>query len=130
MGAGLMAFAGAELKPGLDLVFEILHFETLLAAGLDLIITGEGEINGQSLFGKVPVGVARRARRYNIPVLAVVGNIGPNAQLVYAEGITSIMSIAPGPISREESMNRAGELITAATGRAMRMFGYAALKGR
>lgn len=121
MGAGLMAFAGAELSPGLKLVFDLLQFENLLASGLDLIITGEGEINGQSMYGKVPVGVARLAQKYDIPVLAIVGNIGPDADLVYAEGISSIMSIAPGPISREDSMARAGDLIADASERAMRL---------
>ncbi|HRW13303.1 MAG TPA: glycerate kinase [Syntrophomonas sp.] len=121
LGAGLAAFAGATLQPGLDLVLEILQFDALLAAGQDLIITGEGEINGQSLYGKVPVGVARRAREQGIPVLALVGNIGPNAEQVYAEGMTSIMSIAPGPITREQSMARAGELLTNAAERAIRL---------
>lgn len=121
MGAGLMAFAGAALRSGLELVFDLLQFETQLAEGLDLIITGEGEINSQSLYGKVPVGVARLARKYNIPVLAIVGNIGPGADQVYAQGITSIMSIAPGPISREDSMARAGELMADAAERAMRL---------
>ncbi len=121
LGAGLMAFAGADLQPGLELVLDILQFDSLLSGGQDLIITGEGEINGQSLYGKVPVGVARRARKYGVPVLAVVGSIGPDAGQVYAEGMTAIMSIAPGPITREESMTRAGELIADATERAMRL---------
>lgn len=121
MGAGLMAFARAKLRPGLELVFDLLRFGALLTGGLDLIITGEGEINGQTLYGKVPVGVARLAQKYKIPVLAMVGNIGPDANLVYAEGITSIMSIAPGPISREESISRAGELMADASERAMRL---------
>ncbi len=121
LGAGLMAFTGARLQPGLELVLDILQFDSRLSDGLDLIITGEGEINGQSLYGKVPVGVARRARKYGIPVLAVVGNIGPEAGQVYAEGITAVMSIAPGPISREESLARAGVLIADAAERAMRL---------
>lgn len=121
LGAGLAAFAGADLQPGLELVLGILQFDALLSAGQDLIITGEGEINGSSLYGKVPVGVARRAREHGIPVLALVGNIGPDAKQVYAEGITAIMSIAPGPITREQSMIRAGELLADAAERALRL---------
>ena len=121
LGAGLAAFAGAVLQPGLELVLEILQFEALLSAGQDLIITGEGEINGSSLYGKVPVGVARRAREHGIPVLALVGNIGPDAEQVYAEGITAMMSIAPGPITREQSMARAGKLLADAAERALRL---------
>ena len=121
LGAGLAAFAGAVLQPGLELVLEILQFDALLSAGQDLIITGEGEINGSSLYGKVPVGVARRAREHGIPVLALVGNIGPDAEQVYAEGITAMMSIAPGPITREQSMARAGKLLADAAERALRL---------
>jgi glycerate kinase len=122
LGAGLNAFTGADLQPGLELVLDILQFHSLLSDGQDLIITGEGEINGQSLYGKVTVGVARQARNYNIPVIAIVGNIGSDVGQVYAEGINAIMSIAPGPITREESIARAGELITDATERVMRLF--------
>ncbi|HWQ74820.1 MAG TPA: glycerate kinase [Syntrophomonas sp.] len=121
LGAGLKAFAGADLRPGLDLVLDILQFDALLSAGPDLIITGEGEINGQSLYGKVPVGVARRARKYGIPVLAIAGSIGADAEQVYVEGITALMSIAPGPITRQESMTRAAELVADAAERAMRL---------
>lgn len=121
LGAGLKAFAGADLRPGLDLVLDILQFDALLSTKPDLIITGEGEINGQSLYGKVPVGVARRARKYGIPVLAIAGSIGADAEQVYAEGMTALMSIAPGPITREESMARAGELVADAAERAMRL---------
>ena len=61
-GAGLLAFVGGQLKPGLELVMDALNMDDILASGLDLVITGEGSINGQSLFGKVPVGLARRAK--------------------------------------------------------------------
>ncbi len=121
LGAGLIAFAGGKLCSGIQLAFEILGFEDILAAGADLVITGEGSINAQSLYGKVPVGVARLAKKYDLPVLALVGQIGPGAETVYEAGIDAIMSMAPGPISLEESISRAGELLTDATSRALRM---------
>ena len=121
LGAGLIAFAGGKLCSGIQLVFDLLGFEEILAAGADLVITGEGSINAQSLYGKVPVGVARRAKNYDLPVLALVGQIGPGAEEVYRVGIDAIMTVAPGPISLKESMGRAGELITDATIRALRM---------
>jgi len=121
LGAGLLAFAGGQLCSGLQLVLDILGFEDILAGGADLVITGEGGINGQSLYGKVPVGVARMAKKYKTPVLAVVGSIGPGADKAYEEGIDAIMSIAPGPISLDESISRAGELLADATSRALRM---------
>ncbi len=121
LGAGLMAFAGGKLLSGIELVFEILDFEAILALGANLLITGEGSINAQSLYGKVPVGVARLAKKYDIPVLAIVGQIGPGAEKVYAEGIDAIMTTAPGPISLEESIARAPELLTEATTQALRI---------
>lgn len=124
LGAGLIAFTGGKLYSGLDIVFDILGFEAILAAGTDLVITGEGEINDQSLNGKVPVGVAQLAKKYNIPVLAIVGSIGPNAEKVYDAGIDAIMSIAPGPISMKESMLRAGELVSDAASRALRIMRF------
>src|SRR5699024_6211400 len=91
--AGLHAFLGAELKPGIEAVLDAVGFEHQ-AAHADLIITGEGQLDGQSLAGKVPVGVARRTTK---PVIAVVGSIGSGAQAVYDQGITAIYSITPGP---------------------------------
>lgn len=121
LGAGLVAFAGGKLRSGIGLVFEMLEFEARLATGVDLVITGEGQINAQSLFGKVPVGVARLAKKYHLPVLAVVGSIGPGAEKTYEAGIDAIMCIVPGPLCLDEAMTRAGELVSDATARAMRM---------
>ena len=121
LGAGLVAFAGGKLRSGLGMVFEILDFESRLAAGVDLVITGEGQINTQTLYGKVPAGVARLAKKYRLPVLAIAGSIGPGADKAYETGIDAIMSITPGPISLDESMARAGELISDAAARAMRL---------
>lgn len=121
LGAGLVAFAGGRLCRGLDVVFEILGFELRLVSGIDLVITGEGQINGQSLYGKVPVGVARRAKKYRLPVIAIVGSIGLGADKTREAGIDAIMSITPGPLSLEESMTRAGELVADAATRALRL---------
>ncbi len=121
LGAGLVAFAGGRLCRGLDVVFEILGFEPRLASGIDLVITGEGQINGQSLYGKVPFGVARLAKKYHIPVIAIVGSIGPDAHRTEEAGIDAIMSITPGPLTLEESMARAGELVADAAARALRL---------
>ena len=102
-------------------MFEILGFELRLASGVDLVITGEGQINDQSLFGKVPVGVARLAKKYGIPVIAIVGSIALGADKTEAAGIDAVMSITPGPLSLKESMARAGELVADATARALRL---------
>ena len=120
LGAGLVAFAGGRLCRGLDVVFEILGFELRLVSGIDLVITGEGQIS-QSLYGKVPVGVARRAKKYRLPVIAIVGSIGLGADKTREAGIDAIMSITPGPLSLEESMTRAGERVADAATRALRL---------
>ena len=91
--AGMHAFFNAELKSGIDAVLDAVGFDAL-AAQADLILTGEGQLDGQSLSGKVPLGVARRT---SAPVLALVGSIGPGAHAVYEHGITALYSIAPGP---------------------------------
>jgi glycerate kinase len=121
LGAGLLAFAGGKLQPGLELVMDALKMDDILGSGVDLVITGEGSINGQSMFGKVPVGLARRAKKYGVPVVVIVGSIGPGAEAVYAEGIDALISIAPGPITLEESLSRAGELIMESAQTALRL---------
>lgn len=121
LGGGLVAFLEGSLRRGVELVFDVLKFEEILARGADLVITGEGEINGQSIFGKVPVGVARAAKKHNLPVLALVGSIGPGAEKVLTEGIDAVMSIVPGPMSLEEAIKQAPALVEDAAGRAVRI---------
>ena len=98
--AGMHAFFNAELMSGIDAVLDAVGFDEL-AAQADLILTGEGQLDGQSLAGKVPIGVARRT---SAPVIAVVGSIGPGAHAVYEHGITAIHSIAPGPQDLETAL--------------------------
>lgn len=91
-GAGAVAFFGAQLRPGIEVVLDMVGFDDLLD-GCDLVITGEGRIDGQSLGGKVPVGVSRRARKKNVPVVAIVGAVRDDAYAVYDEGVSAIFSI-------------------------------------
>lgn len=121
LAGGAVAFLGGIIRPGTNVVFETLGFEQILADGADLVITGEGEINGQSIYGKVPVAVARLAKKYNIPVLALVGSIGPGAKLVYKEGIDAVMSIMSRPMSLKDAMEGASGLLEGAAERAMRL---------
>lgn len=92
MGAGAAAFLGAELKMGIEAVLDAVSFEQKLQ-GADLVFTGEGKIDGQSLRGKVVIGVARRAKKLGIPVIAVVGDIDDDVQPAYAQGVSAIVSI-------------------------------------
>jgi glycerate kinase len=120
LGAGMIAFCGAKLRRGIETILELVELEAKLA-GADLVITGEGRIDGQSIYGKVPVGVARLARKREIPVIALVGGIGPGAEAVYEQGINSIMSIVNRPMTLAESVHDADSLIAEAAERLMRI---------
>lgn len=90
-GAGAAAFLNAVLRPGIEVVLDVVDFDRQLEA-CDLVITGEGRIDGQSLGGKVPVGVARRARGSGVPVITIVGITGDGYEAVYEEGITAVFN--------------------------------------
>jgi glycerate kinase len=120
LGYGLMAFCGAKMKPGIETVMDSVGMDKLLN-GCDLVITGEGKIDGQSVFGKVPVGVAQRAKKYGVPVLAIVGDIGNGAEAVYQYGIDSIMSTVNKAMPLSDAIAHGGDLLEEAAERAMRM---------
>lgn len=107
-GAGAVAFMGAKLRAGIEVVLDMVEFETQLF-GCDLVITGEGRIDGQSLSGKVPVGVARRAKTMDVPVVAVVGVVGDDADAVYDEGITAVFNTNRAGLPFEKILNRGEE---------------------
>lgn len=92
MGAGVMAFLGAELKPGIEAVLDTVEFDHKLA-GADAVFTGEGKIDSQSLRGKVVIGVARRAQKQDVPVIAIVGDVADDAYEAYDKGVSAIFSI-------------------------------------
>lgn len=101
LGAALAAFLGARLVPGIDLLLDAIGFDARLA-DCDLVITGEGRIDGQSVAGKVPVGVALRAKRCGVPCLALCGSVGPRAELVYDCGMTAVYSAVRAVTTFEE----------------------------
>lgn len=101
LGAGVIAFLHGELRPGIQLILDAAGFDRLLDQA-DYVITGEGRIDWQSAYGKVPVGVAQRARARHVPCFALCGSVGKNAQAVYAHGITAIYSSVNRPASFEE----------------------------
>lgn len=121
LGAGLKLFCNAELRSGVETVLDITGFDDRVK-GADAVITGEGRIDYQSVYGKVPVGVAKRAKRQgNIPVIALVGSMGERAEEVYACGIDSIFSIAPGPVTMHYAINHTERLMRDAAERVMRL---------
>lgn len=91
-GAGVVAFLGGGLKSGIETVLDCVGFDALLQH-TDMVFTGEGQLDSQSLRGKVVIGIARRAAAQGVPVTAVVGSIGDGAEGAYAMGVTSAFSI-------------------------------------
>ena len=121
LGAGLVAFLGAKLVPGIEMVMAASELEKKLQ-NCDLVITGEGKLDGQSAIGKTPVGVARLAAKARIPVLAIGGAIAQDADELYEQGIGAMLSIAPGPISLETAMEQGEKLLEETAQRAARLF--------
>jgi len=119
LGAGLVAFLGAELLPGIDIVIESVGFVDHLGDA-SLVFTGEGRIDGQTLCGKTVSGVVAKAKALRIPTVAIVGEVAAGSD-VYRSGIDAVLSIAPGPISLEKSVADAASLIADAAERAMRL---------
>jgi len=119
LGAGLLAFTGAELRSGADIVLEALDVEERLKAA-DLVIVGEGRMDRSTVFDKAPVAVAKRARRRGIPVLAVCGSLGAGYEEVHRHGIDAVFSAVDGPMNLEEALADTARLLTSATEEACR----------
>ncbi len=108
MGGAMLGFLDATLRPGVDIVIDAIGLESLLQ-GADLVITGEGRIDRQSVFGKAPVGIAREAKRKNVPVVAIAGSLGEGAEAVYSCGINALFSVVQGPCSLEKALADAAD---------------------
>lgn len=119
LGAGLVAFAGGVLRPGVDIVADACKLTSRIA-GAELVITGEGRIDAQTPHGKTPAGVAKAARQLGIPVVAIAGSLGPGYDAVHDCGIREVISIQSGTMSLAEAMARAPELLAAAAERVAR----------
>ncbi|MBP2475469.1 glycerate kinase [Crossiella equi] len=120
LGAGLAAVLGARLRPRFDVVLNHLDLDRRLAAA-DLVITAEGAIDFQTPRGKVPAEVARRAKRYGKPVIALAGTIGRGARQNYDVGIDAFAGILAAPVPLAEAMADAAALLTDATERTLRL---------
>ena len=111
---------GALLKSGIDAMLEAVRFDQKLE-GVDLVVTGEGRIDGQSVrFGKVPVGVAKRCAARNIPVIAIVGGIGDGAEGLFDICESTIQTTVSGPMSLQSAMENAAILYENAADRVFR----------
>jgi glycerate kinase len=103
LGAGLMAFLNGTLKNGLEMVVEYTKLEQKVKEA-DMVWTGEGSIDHQTIYGKTPYGVARVAKKYKLPVIALAGRIGDGIEPLYDSGIDAIYSIMQGVSSLEDAL--------------------------
>ena len=120
LGAGLVAFLGAELRPGVDIVLDAIGLDAHLE-NADLVITGEGRLDGQTVYNKAPIGVAARAAALGVPVLAVAGSLGEGFRAVYERGIDAAMPITAAPMSLDEASKDAFALVAQAVEGALRL---------
>jgi glycerate 2-kinase len=105
LGAGVVAFLDGKLQSGIDLVLDVIGFEEAVRDAA-LVITGEGRIDSQTVHGKAPVGVAKRAKSVaaDVPVIAIAGSIGPDYEAVFEHGIDAVFSVVNGVVTLEEAL--------------------------
>ena len=106
LGAGLLAFLDAELKPGVDIVIETVQLAKQMEQAT-LVITGEGRIDYQTIYGKTVIGVAKTAEKQGIPVIGIAGSLGDDCEIVYEHGIDALFSITSGPVTLEDALENA-----------------------
>lgn len=111
LGFGLMAFLNAELKPGIDIVMKVAKLEEKIKSS-DIVITGEGNTDYQTAFGKAPSGIAKLAKKYGKPVIVLSGGLGKNYKALYKIGVTSLFSIVDKPMTLKDAMENASDLIS------------------
>lgn len=120
IGASLIAFAGATLQSGVEIVLDYSRFVERLA-GVDLILTGEGRLDGQTIYGKTIAGVASAARKLDIPVIALAGAIGPDACKVLDIGVCAYLPITSGPMPLEQALLHTHDNLANTAEQVMRM---------
>lgn len=120
LAASLYAILGASLRYSFDVIDEFLQLDNLLKQST-LVLTGEGTLDDRTATGKVACAIALRAKKYNLPVVAIAGIVASDCEDIYYNGIDAAVSIQNGPLTHEESLRHARELITDSTSRALRM---------
>ena len=128
LAAGLLAFLGAEIRNGARTVIEAVGLRARMA-GSALVLTGEGRLDRQSAFGKVPAAVAQEARRAGAPAVAIAGAVEPGFEKLYDMGLCAAFSICRGPIPLEEAMAHPEPLLESAAEAVLRLWLAAAQRG-
>lgn len=120
LGAGLMFFTAAKLRRGVEIVLEAVGFADLVKDAA-FVVTGEGRTDFQTAFGKAPVGVAKLAKRFGVPVYCLSGGLGEGADDVLAQGIDAVISICDRPMALDECMKNGEKLIESGSTRLCRI---------
>ena len=120
MGAGMIAFFNSTLQMGIETILDTVKFDEIIADA-DMIFTGEGKIDTQSLRGKAVIGVAKRAKNKNIPVTVIAGGADMNIDEAYDIGVTSIFTINRLPEDFQISRNKAKENLEASIDNILRL---------
>lgn len=110
LGFAAKAFLGAQFRAGVEVVAELVGLDAAVC-GADLVITGEGRFDAQTLRGKTPFGVARIARRHKVPVIVLAGTLGDGYEQMYTHGVDAAFALPSGPMSLEEACREAPRLL-------------------
>jgi glycerate 2-kinase len=121
LGFGLIAFCGARLVSGAELMLSVLRFDERVR-GADLVLTGEGRLDGQSVRGKTVIAVAKAAARHRVPAIALAGAIGPQAERTLEHGLTAWFSLCDRPLSLAEAIAQGDDLLAALAANVIRTF--------
>ena len=117
-----MAFLNATSKSGIDEILQLIEIEPAIQMA-DLVITGEGRIDGQSLSGKAPIGIAKIAKRYSVPTIAIVGSQSLDIEAVYQAGIAGIFDIINQPMTLEQAIQQTPKLVKATAKNVISIYG-------
>lgn len=121
LGAALIAYAGGMMRSGIDVVLDTIAIDSRLT-GIDLVFTGEGRMDAQTVHGKAPVGIARRASQHNCPVIVLVGSLGSDYEAVLAQGISGVFPVLNEPMDLASAMDNAARLIADTAYRVMHFY--------
>jgi glycerate kinase len=116
LGAGVVGFLGAKLRPGSQMVLEVANADEKIKHA-DLVLTGEGRTDFQTAYGKVPVGVSALAKKYSVPVLVISGSVKGSPDFLADLGVASCFSVAEGPATLDEAFLKAEEQLERAVWR-------------
>jgi glycerate kinase len=121
ISGAFLAFFSASIKRGIDIVIEYSHLRDHLQDA-DLVITGEGQIDFQTASGKTPMGIAQEAKKFGVPTICLAGSVGRGIEVLHEIGIASVHSIVTGPMTLQEAMARAAELLERTAEQVVRSF--------